>query len=234
MYRLTILFLILLLFIPLLARDAQAGINFIIGTPQGEFCENIDRKGFGLGGHLAFHPNPELAIGIALGMLTYGSESRYEPFSTTIPDVTVEVTRSNNIALLHLMLQLGAPMGIVKPYAEGKVGINYLWTETTIKDVEGQEDVVSSTNFDDIAFSYGGGGGIMLRIWSAKHPKLKARKGKISKVYIDTKAIYTLGGRAEYLKEGSVIIHDDASVEYIVSESKTDLLNVHIGVVFEF
>ncbi len=216
------------------AKYGQAGLNFVIGMPQDEFRDNIDRNGYGIGGHIAYRPNPAFCVGLALGLLTYGSESRYEPFSTTIPDVTVEVTRSNNIAQLHLILQVDAPLEYVRPYLEGRLGINYLWTETHIKDVEGQEDVVSSTNFEDMAFSYGGGGGLMVRVWKSKHAKKYAKKGKVHTVYIDLKTIYTLGGEAEYLKEGSIVINEDATVDYIVSRSRTDLLNVHIGVAMEF
>ena len=232
MLKKTFMFVLAIVFV-VSARDGQGAINFVVGIPQGDFQKSINHNGFGLGGHIAYHPHPAFAIGLAGTFLGYGSESRYEPFSTTIPDVTVEVTRTNNIAQLFLMLQAGIPIEVVKPYIEGRVGFNYLWTETTIKDIQGEEDVASSTNFDDLAFSYGGGGGIMFRVWHRRGGARRAH-GKVYAVHIDAKALYILGGEAEYLKEGSIIIHDDATVEYIVSKSTTDLLDVHFGVVLEF
>ena len=75
----------------------------------------------------------------------------------------------------------------------------------------------------------GYGGGIMFQVWHRKS-RAKEARGKIYAVHIDAKALYIAGGEAEYLKEGSIIIHDDATVEYIVSKSKTDLLDIHISV----
>ena len=45
-------------------------------------------------------------IGADLAFMIYGSETRQEPFSLTIPDVTVEVETSNNIVLLHALARL--------------------------------------------------------------------------------------------------------------------------------
>ncbi|MCD6594073.1 hypothetical protein J7L68_00130 [bacterium] len=223
------------------ADNGQAGINFIFGIPQGEFRDNIDRLGYGIGGRLVYLPNDIFAIGGALGILAYGNEVREEPFSYTIPDVTVRVTTTNNFFFGHIIAQVAAPMGYVKPYIEGHFGFNYLWTETSIENMGSSDDdneIASSTNFDDIVFCYGGGGGLMVKVYEEKHKTNiihhKKSKGDLNKVYIDIKAIYTLGGTAEYLKEGSVHQGESGTVEYDVSKSKTDLLTVQVGLVFEF
>jgi hypothetical protein len=68
----------------------QGGINFEMGFPQGDFESNVDNVGLGLG--LDFTVSPKLlpiGIGGSFTFLNYGSETRREPFSTTIPDVTV-------------------------------------------------------------------------------------------------------------------------------------------------
>jgi hypothetical protein len=67
----------------------SAGINFTLAFPQGEFKDNVDRLGYGGSlQFLFFDPQPGLPVsfGLNLGYLNYGSESRREPFSSTIPD----------------------------------------------------------------------------------------------------------------------------------------------------
>jgi hypothetical protein len=206
----------------------SGGINFTLAFPQGEFKDNIDRLGFGGSlQFLFFDPKPELPVsfGINLGFLNYGSESRREPFSHTIPDVTVDVDRSNNLVNFHLLFQIIPASGTFRPYAEGLFGGSYIFTETSIKS-RGTEEVASSTNFDDFAWSYGAGGGFILL--------LSDNIGEgIGSLYLDLKARYLFGSEAEYLKEGSVKIQN-SRVTYDVTKSKTDLLQIHLGVTAYF
>ncbi len=206
------------------------GFNFTLGFPIGEFNNNVKRTGFGVsGGFLILTPtvkNP-FSIGLNLGFINYGSETRPEPFSSTIPDVTVDVDRSNNIVNFHILFQLAFPTGIVRPYAEGLFGGSYIYTETTIKS-RGVDEVASSTNFDDFAWSYGAGGGFLIQVFSSDNPV-----DKVGSVFIDLKARYLYGSEAEYLKEGSVIVAN-GKVTYNTSKSKTDLLTAHIGAVVYF
>lgn len=208
----------------------SAGLNFTLGFPQGEFENNVKRTGFGVSGHfLLFTPtikNP-FSLGLNLGFINYGSESRAEPFSTTIPDVIVDVDRSNNIFNFHFLMQVVLPEGIIRPYAEALFGGAYIFTETSIKS-RGTEEVASSTNFDDFAWSYGAGGGLLFQVYSSDVPE-----SKVSSVFIDLKIRYLYGSEAEYLKQGSVKI-SNGRVAYNVSKSKTDLLTSHLGVVVYF
>jgi hypothetical protein len=118
------------------------------------------------------------------------------------------------------------PEGIVRPYAEFLFGGSYLFTETSINSQGSGEEVASSNNFDDFAWSYGGGGGFLIKVSEGDGEEL-------GEVFIDLKARYLLGTEAEYLKEGSVIIQNGRAI-YDISKSKTDLLTAHIGVVAFF
>ncbi|RKZ31959.1 hypothetical protein DRQ33_06725, partial [bacterium] len=203
--------------------------------PQGEFRENVDRLGYGISGHLAYQPNPFFAVGGALGVITYGNQVRHEPFSYTIPDVMVKVTTTNSFMFGHILMQIGIPMGYVRPYAEGRFGFNYLWTETKIEDIDDEEnEIASSTNFSDATFCYGFGGGLMIKVYETPKKKKSKQDSDVSKLYVDLKAIYSYGGEAEYLKEGSIECGAEGQVTYDVSKSKTDLLTVNVGVAFEF
>lgn len=224
--RTLLLFMILNVFV-INSLAQSAGINFTLGFPSGEFKEHVKRTGIGISGQfMFFNPKPALpfSAGLNVGYLNYGSESRLEPFSTTIPDVTVEVDRSNNLLNFHILFQLIPPSGAVRPYIEGLFGGTYLFTETSIQS-RGTEEVASSTNFDDFAWSYGGGAGFMIHVAGPSED--------LSMIFIDVKARYLLGTEAEYLKEGSVTI-EPGRVIYNPSKSKTDLITANIGVIFYF
>jgi len=211
----------------------QAGLNFLVGVPQGEFADNVSDPGFGFSGHFGYTiPRSVFAIGANLGFLVYGSETRKEPFSETIPDVTVDVSRTNSIFQGHLMFRIQPVNGFLAPYIDGLFGFNYLFTETSVKNEDsfnGYDEIASSTNYDDIAFSYGGGGGMMLRVYSGMHENDETGEEKPFQVFIDLGMRYLLGGEAEYLTKGSITITEDSRVLYSPSKSKTDLLNFHIG-----
>lgn len=207
----------------------QGGLNFIAGFPQGEFKDNVDENGFGIAGEFLYSPSTSpLGIGVSLGFMNYGQESRREPFSTTIPDVEVEVSTTNNIAMGHLLLRAQSKKGHIRPYVEGLVGFNYLFTETKIEDVDDNEEIASSTNLDDGVFSYGGGGGVMVQLYSSK-----GKKAKIWRLLFDLRVRYIVGGEAEYLKEGS-IKRENGEVVFDKIKSKTDILTTHLGVTVEF
>ena len=208
----------------------DTGISIGIAAPQGEFRDNVDRNGFSFSGSALIRPGlVPVKFGIELGYINYGSENRRESFSYTIPDVTVRVERTNNIFLGHLLVRLQKDAGIISPYLDGLVGFNYLWTETKIRDVYNFEEITSSKNLDDLAFSYGVGGGFMFNVYEAR-----TVVADIAKIYIDLKVRYLYGGKAEYLKEGAVRIDEYDNVIYDISKSTTDLMLYQIGVVFSF
>jgi hypothetical protein len=207
------------------------GAHFLLGFPQGDFKDNLDRIGGGITGEFlgSLRPAP-IKIGISVGFLIYGSETRVEPFSTTIPEVTVDVTTTNNILLGHLLLRVQPAKGVFRPYVDGLLGFNYLFTQTKIE--SGELQVAESTNFDDFAFSYGGGTGIMIKVYDGSRKK-KTKDFHLAAVLIDARVRYLKGSEAEYLQEGSIRT-EGTEVIYDVSESNTDLLTVQIGAIAEF
>ena len=212
---------------PSQAQELNGGINFMLGFPQGGFSQNVDNTGFGIGGYFGvLLPNSPVMLGGDLGFLIYGNETRKEPFSTTIPDVTVDVETSNNIVLGHLFLRLQAPVGAIRPYVDGLFGFNYLFTQTQIKNEQGiNEEIASSTNFDDITLSYGAGGGLQIRVYDGtKKINPNPEKRSLTTEFIDLRVRYMIGGKAEYLKEGSISRGENGKVAYDVEQSKTDLL----------
>jgi hypothetical protein len=211
----------------------QAGGHFLLGFPKGEFKKNVD--GNGLGGDFSFayrFPRTPLSAGISFGFLVYGHESRVESLSPSIPDLLVEVGTTNSILLCHMFLRLQPERGIVRPYLDGLAGLNYLTTDTSIDDLnDGDEGGhLSSNNYNDLAFSYGVGGGAMVSVLRVVRGD---RDHRIFSMDLDVGVRYLKGGEAEYLKKGS-IRREDGVVYYDVSSSRTDLLKAYIGLSFFF
>jgi hypothetical protein len=144
----------------------SAGINFTVGLPMGEFKENVDNTGWGLSGYFLLLPitkaNP-FSVGLNIGYLNYGNETWTEYLRYT--NMSVDVERTNNLVNFHLFFQAGWPTGPIRPYIEGLFGGSYLFTSTALKSYN-NEDVGSETEFDDFAWSYGGGGGFLIRLTS--------------------------------------------------------------------
>lgn len=210
------------------AMAAQTiGGSVMIGAPQGEFKDNVDRLGYGfqIQGTLW---SPSIAspfsVGLNLSYLVYGEESGKRPFSNTNPDITVDANRTNSLANLHLLFLVSPFDGGIRPYAEGLFGGGYISTRTEIKSEYSQEEIASSTNFDDFTWSYGFSGGLLIR--------LVDNLGEVGgTLYLDLKARYQYGTEAEYLTENGVIINSsNGTVNYLPKKSRTDVLSFHVGV----
>jgi len=208
----------------------QAGCNFTLGFPQGDFKNNVDRIGLGFSGHFLYnlHQSP-ISAGVSLGFLIYGSETREEPFSTTIPEIMVDVTTRNNIFMCHFLLRFQPIEGKLQPYFDGLFGFNYLWTETGIYNQGSNYEIASNVIFDDWTLSYGAGGGLMIQVYEKSQNKTE----NLFALYIDLGARYLKGGKAEYLREGS-IIRENGDIVYEINSSATDLITAHIGITVTF
>lgn len=219
---------------PALSQTGQFSLALTVGLPRADFERSLDGEGFGINGNLAIRLglSPFLA-GIEAAYLIYGRETRNVPFSLTIPDVTVDVETSNNIFQSHLYLRAQNDLGAVRPYMDGLLGFNYLFTKTSIKDEDDidDEDIASSTNLEDFAFSYGLGGGLLIRL---HEPDRNAAPGaRRTAIFLDLRARYLLGSEAEYLKKGG-IDREDGEIRINPVRSKTDLLTINVGVSFTF
>ncbi len=222
--HITVLSLLLIFLFPNKVSAQQAGINLSLALPQGEFGEQVDNLGFGLSGEFMFlSPKPRTPFGIGLnfGFYVYGNESRNEPMYN-IPEVFLRVDRTNNLVNFHVVFELGLPTGSIRPYVQGLFGGQYLFTETSVKNENNNEEFASSNNYEDWAWSYGAGGGISILLSGDPVTEVGA-------IYLDLKGRYLFGSRAEYLKEGSVEVNGQ-HVTYHPSKSKTDILTIHAGV----
>jgi len=206
------------------AQEYQAGGYFMTIVPRGQFSENITNNGYGGGGQVLVRlgPSPFL-IGGDVGGVNYGSESRREPISSTIPNLQVRVSTYNSIFLAHSLLRVQPRKGLVRPYADGLIGLKRLYTRTSISDISGGEEIASNTDLSDTSLSYGFGGGLHIPL----------TKGPESRVLLDMNVRYLRGSQAEYLKKGSIRQENGLAVFDVLS-SRTDVIAVQVGVVFRF
>jgi hypothetical protein len=211
----------------------QAGLHFSVGVPQNEFADNLDATGFGGGGHFFYRiPQTGVSFGTGLDFYIYGSETRKEYFSQDIVDVNVDVTRTNGIFQGFLMMRLQPRTAIITPYADGLLGFNYLFTSTSVKSELSNEEIASSTNYDDAALCYGGGAGLLILVHESKKNMETGERN--FKVFIDLGFRVLNGGEADYLKKGDIEITENNKVIYHSNHSRTDLFTLNLGVNFEF
>lgn len=220
--------LILFLFLTILTTNSiaqQAGINFSLAFPQGDFGEEVDNLGYGLSGEFLFlspKPKSPFGIGLSIGYYIYGRETSREPWSNTIPWVTLDVEKTNNLLNFHVLFEVGWPTGRIRPYAQGLFGGAYLYTQTSVSGEYDLETIASTTNYDDWAWSYGAGGGILILLGGDPVTEMGA-------IYLDLKGRYLFGSGTTYLKEGDMQVIN-GKVIYSPSKSKTDMITAHIGV----
>lgn len=221
-------------------QELQFGLDFQIGAPQGDFNTQMgDRLGFGIGGMFGYRfDNTPFMLGLDFGFMNFGTETREEPLSSTIPDLRVEVENSYNLFHGDLLLRVLAPERAARPYVEGLFGFNHFFTQTVLRERGGfgsEPEKLRDTNFKDTAMSYGFGAGLQFRVYSddgSRRSEENEFSGPYS-VYLHLASRYMFGREAEYLREGS-IIREGGNVTYDVVQSTTDLLHFKIGVTVGF
>ena len=212
-----------------------AGFGITGGFPTGEFGDNVTNPGIGISGYAGYMiPRTPAVIGLDLGYLIYGHERRMERFSLTIPDVQVGVVTDNNILSMNAFLRLQKRDGTLRPYVEGVVGFHYLFTSTTIEDLPrfSGEEIASSTNLDDFAFTKGFGGGILIEVWNGRETRTPQNR-TLRAVSIDFRMRYQDGSAADYLKRGDIVRRAGVA-ELNVTKSTTDLITAHLGLAVDF
>lgn len=207
------------------AVEQEGGIRFIVGDAAGAFGDVVESTAYGIELTYGLKASPQLVLGVGADAMIYGSESRdYE-----LPLVDdFEVETDNNLADFFLYAQWRPLRGAIQPYVEGRAGLTYLWTQSSLDDDDWfDEEIAQETNHDDLTTFLGAGGGLMFRLSEGNE-----QEGKPG-VLLDVKVHRTWGGTAEYLTEGDIAIVDEEPV-FSVNESETDLVRYQVGVTLTF
>jgi len=207
----------------------QVSCNFSLGFPQADFKHNADRLGVGGSGFFTYRIGKSpVSVGTSLSIMVYGIDSRAEPFSESIQDVWVDVKTRNYLLTGYFLLRIQPREGPLRPYLDGLIGFNHLWTETGVYDQEWIEDskIASNIQISDWALSGGFGGGVMVQLYAGTE---KSR----SQLYLDVGIRYLRGGEAVYMTRNSQYFEGD-DIYYAYDRSRTDMVTSYIGVVFAF
>jgi hypothetical protein len=221
---------------------ALIGAGFIMGFPQGELKNELNKISLGLDIYAAYcPPSTALAVGIDAGFMTYGTEKTTQALGNgALSKINVNVETDYNFVTAHGFLRLQPDLGTVSPYLDGLIGLNYFYTKSEVKSQNnnpGNTSFASSTNYDDATFSYGFAGGVSIKIFTNHVTITDGKKtGSESAVYLDARVRYLLGGNARYLREGDITIAKDANGNdtpiYTPAQSKTDMISAQIGISF--
>jgi len=225
--------LVALIFILLFAQKTFSaqnfGLNLILAVPQNEFSKNVRNSGIGLGGEGIYYfenGNTPFGFGLDLGYIAYGGENLDVPLS----GVTVKLSRLNQLINFHVLFQLTTNGESIRPYFDLLFGGNFLFTQSTVTDECEDREISSSTNISDFAWSFGFGGGLMVKVYE-HNPN---DPSDLQTIFLDFKVRYLKGTEAEYLTKGSIIGNSEGTITLFPSRSKTDLLQYQIGMSVKF
>lgn len=241
MKKIILVFLLIIPFsITLSAQEINGGINLQLVVPQNEFDENINTLGGGVNvnGLYRFRDSP-FGLGLDFNFNNFGQDTRDEPLSSTIPDLSVRVENEYNLIQLMMLARIQSQDGILRPYGEGLAGFNYFFTQTSINErgSSSSDPIATDTNFDDFAFAWGGGGGLQIRVFDRRGTESfneeRENSTPVAAGYINLGVRYLNGSEAEYLREGSIVI-EDGEVTYDTLQSRTDMLLFQFGFIFRF
>lgn len=203
----------------------EGSAGFMLGFPSGDYGKQVDGPGGGFDIDAGWRPPSSPAVlGARFGYLIMGSEKRREPLSNTVP-IPVDVVTDNNQVFGHLTLRLEPPRGAVRPFIEGVFGFSHLFTDTKVKNSQTGEEFAGVTQFKDTVLSFGGGGGLKIKVWGAP----QREQGKVQRVFVNTRVDYLHGGEGEYLKKGSLVI-ENGRYAARRTRSLTDIVTFSLGV----
>jgi hypothetical protein len=199
------------------------GVSGQYARTVGEFRDYV-RGGVGLNLELVWPvvTGSPLALRGDGGFIVYGSErSRVCLGGGVGCRIELDLTTTNSIAYLSVGPQLMLQSGAVRPYANAGVGFAYFGTSSDVRGSGGQQDsFASTTNFDDVTFQWGGGGGLLIPLGRGATP-----------VMLDLGARYHGNGRVEYLREGDIEDLPDGSLVFTPTRSEANLVTFRIGIV---
>lgn len=204
--------------------------SIVAAIPQGSFARQMSTPGFGFGGFLGQKiPGLPLTLGVDGAVLVYGLDSRDWPFEYVF-DERVDAFTTNGIAMGHFLVRLQDVDRSVSPYADLLIGAKYLFTESRINGDQWDFDhdpLRHTLPFDDVAFSYGMGGGVRVQWITGR----LGDDGPSGRVTFHAGLRYLFGSKAQYLQRGSITI-EDYDLVYQVRKSRTDMLVPQFGLSF--
>lgn len=216
--------------VPVLAQGRGAtgpvrgrlGIGLDAAKPVGEFSNYVDWgggvRGFGL---LALDPAGVFGLRLDGSYVVYGHQRRRVPLSPTVPLIDVYVNTDNQIIFGSLGPQITFPIGPVRPFLRGGLGLSYFATTSSVQGTSSSGSFASTTNLHDTRFALEGGGGVWIHLGGTLHP-----------IDLSLETTYVHNGRTRYLTKEGIVTQPDGSVTLNPIYSGANLVTFNIGVVF--
>jgi opacity protein-like surface antigen len=204
------------------ARRSSVSFAFTQSRPLGGLKNNI---GFGYGASAAYMFRLDrtgvLNLRTDLALVDYGHESMRVPLSPTIGGrIQVKVITSNYIVPVSIGPQLMWPTGAVRPYVTAGVGGQFFFTDSRVDGSDGDSDILRTTNQSDQTAMWVAGGGIYVPLTYSSGVN----------VSLDLGVQYIGGGRAQYLRPGSIEDLPNSQIRITPLESDTRMTLVRVGV----
>lgn len=199
-------------------RRWHVGVAADMGQPVGAFKDNVNNA-VGVQAHLLLRLDRHGLASIRLqgGWLNYGHESQRTCLGTT-PGcrVAVDVTTANGILSLGVGPQLSLPLGPLRTYGYGLVGVSRFATVSGVGGGIMPDIVAGDENFGDTGLAWSGGLGIQVPVHQS--------------TTIDVGVAYQGNGRRDYLVKGGVTDNPDGSLAFDIKRSTADLYSIRVGV----
>ena len=201
--------------------------GFVVGVPRGAFARHLSSPGFGLGAFLGQKlPGLPLTVGLDGALLVYGLDTRDRPFAVAYGS-DVNAFTTHGIGMAHFVVRLQDHHHLVSPYADVLVGAKYFFTDTQVDGERWEywgDPFHDTMSFDDLAFSYGMGGGVRLHLAT---PAIR-EDGPRGRLTFHAGIRYLFGSPATYLKRGSSFV-EDGEIAYEAERSRTDMIVPEFG-----
>ncbi len=202
-------------------QRASGSIGAWVMQPTGELGDNIG-TGVGIGGAFLFRLDQAGAFALRtdLGVGGYGEESKRVPLSPTIGGrIQVDVTTRNYVVVGGIGPQLTLPRGVIRPYVNAGAAFQVFFTESNVDGSDDSYAFANTTNQSDWTPALTAGAGVYVPLKYGRVP-----------VLLDLGATLYTGGRATYLKPGSIEDLPDAQIRITPIESATPFVLMRLGV----
>jgi len=196
----------------------RVGLSVNAGQPVGALKRNVNNAAGGEAHVLLRLDRYGLAsLRLQGGWLNYAHESQRSCLGTA-PHcrVAVDLTTANGIFSLALGPQFAVPLGRVRAYGYGLVGMSRFATLSGIDGGLVPDFVAADENFGDGGLVWSGGVGLQLPVHRSTS--------------IDIGVGYESHGERNYLIKGGLTDLPDGSLGYDIKRSKASLYAIRIGV----
>ena len=196
----------------------HVGLAADVGQPVGDFKRNVNSAA-GMQAHvlLRLDRNGLASLRLQGGWLNYGHESQRSCLGTA-PQcrVAVNLTTANGIFSLALGPQFAVPLGRVRTYGYGLVGMSRFATVSGLGGGLVPDFVAAQENFGDGGLVWRGGVGLQLPVHRSTS--------------IDIGVGYERHGERDYLIRGGLTDQPDGSLGFDIKRSKAALYAIRFGV----